>query len=231
MVGRYRVYIMKLTVGPLPATVYWRRRAIVFGVLMVVVVLFWTSCSGAPSKSGARSNPAGSVTSKSPSPSPSVQTPTIEVPSTPPTSAAIVSPPPVITGPTGSAIVPCADTELQLTATPETPTSPNGAYLKFVLRIKNVSTKPCTRDLGADHQELYLQNGTTKVWSSDVCNPAHGSTVVTMQPGIEHSYDNTWNGLASNTGCTNRKPPGIGKYELFARLDTMISGPATVQLT
>jgi hypothetical protein len=37
--------------------------------------------------------------------------------------------------------------------------------------------------------------------------------------------------LASSNGCTNRKPPGIGKYDLFARLDTKISAPATVQLT
>ena len=52
-----------------------------------------------------------------------------------------------------------------------------------------------------------------------------------MVPNIEHQYSVNWNGLASNAGCTNRKPPGIGKYELFARLDTKISAPASVQLT
>jgi hypothetical protein len=100
-----------------------------------------------------------------------------------------------------------------------------------MLKVKNITDRPCTRDLGADHQELYLQSGTTKVWSSDVCNPVHGSDVKVMQPNIEHSYDNTWNGMASNAGCVNRKAPGIGKYELYARLDTKISGPVLVELT
>jgi hypothetical protein len=64
-----------------------------------------------------------------------------------------------------------------------------------------------------------------------VCQAVHGSELVTMAPNIEHEYSVNWNGLASNNGCTNRKPPGIGKYELFARLDTKISAPTTVQLT
>jgi hypothetical protein len=125
----------------------------------------------------------------------------------------------------------CADTDLSLIAEPAAPSVPNGAYLKVSLKIKNITNRACTRDLGADHQELYLQNGTTKAWSSDVCSPAHGTESVTMQPNIEHLYSTNWNGQASNNGCTNRKPPGIGKYELFARLDTKISEPASVQLT
>jgi hypothetical protein len=230
---------MKLTVGSLPAAVYWRRRAVVLGILLVVIIIFWSSCTG-PSKSDAGSNKTSTTSSSSPSASstPSAtpafvpptfdDTPTVG-PSSLPSATATAQPG---TGTDGAGALPaCADSDLSLIAAPEVPSAPNGAYLKFMLKIKNISGRPCTRDLGADHQELYLQTGTTKAWSSDVCSPAHGSETVTMQPNIEHLYSSNWNGQASNNGCTNRKAPGIGKYELFARLDTKISAPAAVQLT
>jgi hypothetical protein len=233
---------MKLTVGSLPAAVYWRRRAVVLGVLLVVIIIFWSSCTG-PSKSdagskkaGAPSNSAGPATSSSPTASPSAGflTPTFggSASASAPADPTPANPPATgdTTGNT-TGLAACADSDLLLTASPETPSVPNGAYAKFSLKIKNVSGRACSRDLGADHQELYLQIGTTKAWSSDVCSPAHGSDVVTMQPNIEHLYTTNWNGLASNNGCSGRKPPGIGKYELLARLDTKISEPVAVQLT
>ncbi len=201
----------------------------VLGVLLVVVILLWTSCSG-PSKSDAGANRTAASSSSSPQASPSTSaallTPTITGTSDAPSSA-----PPVAPQTSATALPPCTDADLQLVAAPETASAPNGAYLKFFLRIKNISGHPCTRDLGPDHQELYLQQGTTKVWSSDACNALHGNDLVTMEPNIVHEFNNTWTGLASNNGCTTRKAPGIGKYELFARLDTKISEPATVQLT
>jgi hypothetical protein len=234
---------MRLTVGTLPPAVYWRRRAVVLGVLLVVVLLFWASCGG-PDHSNGNSNKAGDTTSASPkaSPSPSA-TSSLLVPTvggnsgsaSPPASAGAPGLPPAnapaATGNGATGIPKCADSDLSLIAQPETAVAPNGAYDKFFIKIKNITDHPCTRDLGADHQELYLQKGTSKVWSSDVCNPAKGTDTVTMQPNIEHEYNANWNGQASDAGCTNRKPPGIGKYELFARLDTKISEPADVQLT
>jgi hypothetical protein len=222
---------MRLTVGSLPASVYWRRRALVLGVLLLAVIIMWTSCSG-PSKSDASKNNAAVNATDSPTASPaaSILTPTIGGTTSSPTQFT-ASPTGDPTDPNAAATTPCADADLLLTAQPETALAPNGAYIKFFLKIKNTSGRPCTRNLGADHQELYLQSGTTKAWSSDVCQPVHGSELVTMVPNIEHEYSVSWNGLASNNGCTNRKPPGIGKYELFARLDTKISAPATIQLT
>jgi len=205
----------------------------VLGVLLVVVIIMWSACSG-PSKSdaGAGANRTSATKPASPTASPSasaaVLTPTVPTTSDAPTSAPPTTPPGSKEGPPLTA---CTDADLQLVAAPETAAAPNGAYLKFYLRIKNISGHPCTRDLGPDHQELYLQQGTTKVWSSDACNSLHGSEVVTMEPNIVHEFNNVWTGQASNNGCTNRKPPGIGKYELFARLDTKISEPASVQLT
>jgi hypothetical protein len=226
------VRIMKLTVGPLPATIYWRRRAVLLGVLLVVVVMFWASCSGPPAKSDARPNGASATGSSSPAATPTSTELTPIVASGQPSSGPSggAAPPAHTTG-TASVTVSCADADLQLTAAPETAVAPNGAYLRLKLKIKNISGRACLRDLGSDHQELYILSGTTKMWSSDACNAFHGSNLTVMQPNIEHLYENNWNGTASSAGCTNRQPPGQGKYQLFARLDNMISPPATIQLT
>ena len=37
---------MRLTVGPLPSAVYWRRRAVVLGALLLLVIVLVYSCSG-----------------------------------------------------------------------------------------------------------------------------------------------------------------------------------------
>ena len=49
---------MRLTVGPLPSAVYWRRRAIVLGVAVVLVFLIVQSCSGGEGKSNGGGVPA-----------------------------------------------------------------------------------------------------------------------------------------------------------------------------
>jgi hypothetical protein len=94
-----------------------------------------------------------------------------------------------------------------------------------------VSNRSCTRDLGADAQELYLHDSTkTKVWSSDACDPRHGNDVRTFGPGIETEFWNLWDGTVTSGGCANRKPPPVGKYELVARLATKLSDPAPLEL-
>ncbi|MER7003127.1 hypothetical protein ABT297_08785 [Dactylosporangium sp. NPDC000555] len=222
---------MKLTVGPLPAGVYWRRRVIVGGVLVVALLLLWASCGGGGDPNDKKTSLGASG---EPTTSAAVEpTTTIQVPTTgePPASSA----PPVAvssSAPQPSATVPaCADADLSLVAAPETAVQFRGAYLKFTLKIKNISSHDCARDVGADAQELYLQAGAVKVWSSDACDAPHGSQMAVLKPNIEMSYTNVWNGKATNNGCANRQAPPAGKYELVGRLDTKLSQPVQVQLT
>jgi hypothetical protein len=216
---------MKLTVGPLPAGVYWRRRAIIGGALLIVLMLLWAQCSGPDPKrtpASAQSPSAGATATANP-------TPTVQTPTTgdPVTSAPASSSAPAV----ASTLPVCADADLSLAAAPEQAMQFRGAYLKFTLKIKNVSARECTRDLGADHQELYLQVGALKMWSSDHCDAPHGSQPTTLKPSIEVSFSTTWNGKASNNGCVNREIPPAGKYELVGRLATKFSAPVQVQLT
>ncbi|WP_238015381.1 hypothetical protein KZZ52_01370 [Dactylosporangium sp. AC04546] len=221
---------MKMTVGPLPAGVYWRRRAIVGGVLLIVVLMLWASCGRGDPGDNKTSGPASGAPTATAT---ATAEPTIQVPTTgeAPTSSAPPSSPPSSAPAVTSTVPLCADADLSLTAAPEQPVQFRGAYLKFFLRIKNTSNHDCVRDLGADFQELYLQVGASKIWSSDQCDAPHGTELKTLKPGIEVEYSNTWNGKATNNGCENREVPPAGKYQLVGRLDTKISEPVNVQLT
>ena len=42
---------MRLTVGPLPAAVYWRRRAVVVGAILLFLIVMMYSCAN-PGESG-----------------------------------------------------------------------------------------------------------------------------------------------------------------------------------
>lgn len=227
---------MKMTVGPLPAGVYWRRRAIVGGVVLACALMLWASCGGGSDPADKMTQSAASAGAPPTSAEPAttlqvfttgdpVGTGTSAAPAAPPSSAA-----PQVTG----SMPACTDADLSLIAVPEQPMQYRGAYLKFTLKIKNVSPHECARDVGADAQELYLQaSAASKVWSSDACDPPHGTQMSVLKPGIEVSFSTTWNGKATNGagGCTNREPPAAGKYELVARLGTKISEPVQVQLT
>jgi len=218
---------MKMTVGPLPAGVYWRRRAIVGGVVLVAAILMWTSCGG--SDPGRPTSMAGSAGPETVDPATSYQVPTTggAPTSSAPTSAAAPS-----TTPAGSTTVPpCADADLSLVASADQQVQFRGAYLKFTLKVKNVTTHDCARDVGPDFQELYLQVAAVKVWSSDFCNAPKGKEMQVLKPNIEVTFTNNWDGKATNNGCESKAVPPAGKYELVARLDTKLSSPVQIQLT
>src|SRR2546427_6332927 len=105
--------IMNLTVGPLPPAVYWRRRAIVAGALLVLVLLVSYACSGSDGSTAAGQQPTGpSTNSPSPDPSTSLLTPIIGGGGLPGSgSAAPSSATPAASGPaqTGAASEFCTD--------------------------------------------------------------------------------------------------------------------------
>ncbi|MEV8514448.1 hypothetical protein [Dactylosporangium sp. NPDC051484] len=227
---------MKLTVGPLPAGVYWRRRAIIGGVIVVASLVLWVSCGGGGDPNDKKTSaPASGEPATSSTAEPTI---TIQVPTTGEPPASSAAPPASSASAVAAsssapqpAVPACTDADLSLVASPEQAVQFRGAYLRFTLKIKNITSHDCARDIGADAQELYLQAGTVKVWSSDACDAPHGSQMAVLKPNIEMSYTSNWNGKATNNGCANREAPPAGKYELVGRLDTKLSQPVQVQLT
>jgi hypothetical protein len=218
---------MRLTVGPLSPTVYWRRRAVVLGGLLCVVLLVVYACSGTPAPKSADPSTAAATAAASASPeaspTPSPLTPIVDGEQSPSPTLETSKAAATQTGP-------CTDAEMSVTPVPDAATARRGAPVKFTLKIRNVSTRSCARDVGADMQELYLQQGAVKVWSSDACDPRHGSDVLTFAPGREAAYYVMWDGKANTQGCANRQAPAAGTYQLVGRLGTRLSDPVNVAI-
>jgi hypothetical protein len=216
---------MRLTVGDLPAAVYWRRRAVVLVGIGLVVVIIVYACSG-----------TGSATNGQPPSSPTTLHNVISVePSghtttTPAAAFTLTMSQPSVPASQATASGPCTDSEMLVTASASTGTYTGNGLITFTITLKNTSTRTCTRDVGADPQELRLVDGSGAiVWSSDDCNPNHGHDVRTLAPGQAISFQRNWDGMLTlsgtgQRGCTTSKVRG-GEYDLVARLDQIVSTP------
>ena len=226
--------IMRLTVGPLPPAVYWRRRAVVLGALLLVVMVVTYSCGGSPQSGATSQNPA--TTSPDIEPTSTVTLLTPETGSAPTTGPAATSPTAAATTGPAPQTGACTDSEMSVIPVPARATARTGEQLDIRLRIKNISSRTCSRDVGADLQELRIVKGATaeKIWSSDDCGGARGTDVRSFPPNHENEYLVTWNGRAS-TKCTGGAPggpvPAAGEYRVFGRLGTKLSNPVRLTLS
>jgi hypothetical protein len=234
--------IMRMTVGPLPPAVYWRRRVVVLGGLLLVFILLVYSC-GSSGKSDASSNKASTSGSGSSASVGTETEPSTGAGSATPTAVASTSAAPTASpskgdaapdGSTATSIDPslCTDDEMLITPVPASKQLPAGATLLITIKIKNKSSRTCKRDVGADLQELYImvRGGAQKVWSSDDCGGPRGNDLEQFAPSFERAYSVSWNGRSSTT-CTNQKAPTPGEYQLYGRLGTERSAPVTLTLT
>jgi hypothetical protein len=217
-------------VGPLPASVYWRRRMLVSATVVVVLLLAWTALSGGGDSPRDTAAAVGS-------PTPSGGTPT-SLAATPPAgdrggagggagagpaeTAAAPSPTPGTAPPPSQ---PCSDSALQLRVLPERPAYRVGEEPVLDLVVRNVSTVACVRDLGAAHQEVLLYDGRNRrLWSSNDCYPGGTKDPQVLGPGDSASFSVTWSGLSSQPRCAGeRTRVGAGSYALVGRLGSLIS--------
>ena len=191
-------------VGPLPASTYWRRRAVLLLGLLVLVLLV-RSCTGG---SGPASGPQASST---PTPTPS------------PTTAASAAPPATVAPrPSAAAVAACADAGLALSGSTDAPSYPVGTSPRLTLVVKNTGAVPCTRDLGSGAVELLVYSGQDRVWSSDDCSAAKGVAPTRLAPGGTQAVALTWAGKRSRPGCTGTASQAQpGTYRLVARVGTL----------
>jgi hypothetical protein len=128
----------------------------------------------------------------------------------------------------------CTDAEMSLTPVPSPTTVRRGNPVAVRLKIKNISARTCTRDVGADLQELYLGQGAGRIWSSDTCSTTRGSEVHTFPPNEEREYKVTWNGKQATKcsgGLATGTAPAAGQYEMRFRLGAKISAPVLITVT
>jgi hypothetical protein len=233
----------------------------VLGAVLLVVILLFVACSGgddgndqkrglgknASAPAAAPSDPAPSGTPSfadaAPGGGPSLPAPgdlTSQQPSlgdggadgagSPGASAGTDGTNANVTAPTGAI---CGDTEISVVPAPSSATVKRGTPVTIRMTIKNISTRTCSRDVGADPQELYIDQGARKYWSSDTCGNTHGSNVLQFAPGAARTYTVTWNGRQSSkceAALAAGPAPIPGQYELRGRVGTKISNPVTLTI-
>lgn len=221
---------MRLTVGPLPAAVYWRRRAVVLVGLIVVALIIFYSCGEALSSNAGAQPSVTPSAGTTPSTTTTLLRPTTPTPTPTPT-------PTAFTLPTATAIAsgPCTDAEISVSVKAVPAQVYSGSTVDFTITLTNTSTRTCSRDVGADVQELRLLDGKSIIWSSDDCNANTGHDVRSFGPGKAVSFTRTWDGRRSRTGtdtkiCTNAPEPDPKEYQLVGRLDQKLSDPFALRI-
>ncbi|HZB51789.1 MAG TPA: hypothetical protein VE547_22050 [Mycobacteriales bacterium] len=241
-------------VGPLPASVYWRRRALALVAVLMAVLLLWAVWPGGGDGGERREASAVSPTDDpSGTPGALAATPPANDPGraggsgTSGTSAgtgggtgsAVAGGPSTQTQPRATPTTPraapptapCADRSLQLRVVPERPTYRVGTMPVIDLVVRNVSEAACHRDLGPAQQEVLLFDGPRRLWSSNDCYPGGTRDVQVLQPGDSASFSVTWSGLSSQPRCAGvRTRLPAGDYQLLARLGTLTSSRAPLGL-
>lgn len=224
--------------GPQPPRVYWVRRALVLGVLLLLLLgvrhLLRAAGHTAPA-----SAPQASAPATSPAPAPSYSAPAVSTsaPATataPPTRTAAAAPTTTSSTPQASPSGPpaCTRSQIAVTASTDAASYKVGATPRLRMRIQNVSSTACTRDIGALQNTLLITSGSAHVWSSDDCNPGGTPQVVTMAPGQSFSVSVTWLGRLSQKGCPPNQPMATGgTYRLTGRNGAVVSAPAVFALT
>lgn len=248
---------MRLTVGPLPPTVYWRRRAVVLGAALLFVIVLLYSCSGTDRNTGGSAGGVSPSNTAAPGPTGSLLTPQSTSPSPTPGDSGGGSgtgngsgtnngggtgtnnggsgtndggAPAASVADDGT----CTDSEIRVTPVAVPATAQRGTTVTLRLKIKNISDRTCSRDVGADLQELYVKAGAEKIWSSDTCGTGKGSDVQSFTPNFERSYELGWNGRDVSrcaNGLANGPYAPIGTYQVFARVGTKLGEPVKLTIT
>lgn len=194
-------------VGPLPRSVYWRRRLIlllgVVAVIVVIVLIVVRPGSGdpAPAPTGTESStPAPSGTS---------------------TSAA------------GSPEDPCPVSAIRLTPVTDASSYSEGVNPMVSMLIENTGTTACTFDVGTGAQEYLITSGSDRIWSSKDCQSSPTSSPMVLQPrDALATTPFAWDRTRSATDtCDGERPAvtaGGASYHLEVHLGEAVSAD-TVQ--
>jgi hypothetical protein len=215
--------------GPLPSTVYWRRRIAAIGAALATLVLvIWIVGMFASNDETAQPTNAAAASSSNPPPSMSEAAAASSSSTTPPPSPTETTPPPPPPGPPQ----PCPDDVIGVVAKANKPFYTIGDQPELSMDVVNNGTVPCIRDIGRQHRELTVMtaDGATLLWSSNHCLATAGTEVRVMQPKEIFNYGTQWAGSTSTPGCGAHTRLGPGDYLLVAKLAGKASSPVVFRL-
>ena len=212
--------------GPLPSQIYWRRRGLALGIVLLTIGLI---SFGAFALFGRSDNTAKTATVATPQPE--NKTPVIppaeSSPAPTPTETAAVAPPPIL-----QAGDDCPDSNLAVKGVTNAPQYVIGDQPKFTMVVTNIGLVACKRDVGAAVLAAYVYSLDNKrLWSNLDCAPSNETLVKTFNPGEQVTTEVTWTGMGSAPQCPlPREPIGPGTYNLVVQLGNLRSAAVPFML-
>ena len=209
-------------VGPQPPSVYWRRRLVLFGAVLALLVLLAltvktiasggndpASAQGTSPSTGTRTSGTTSLPHTSPAKRTSTsRTAHTSTSKTTPVHSSSSTPPPA-----------CEAKDLSIAAVAGKDSYHVGDQPLVELQVTNVGAGPCVQDLADKQVELKVYNGESRVWGSHDCKVQPGTAERTLTPRTPVLVAITWSGLSSRPGCAGtRQRVGAGSYTLYATL-------------
>jgi hypothetical protein len=190
-------------VGSQSSAIYWRRRLLMFGLLVVTALTLYAACSSGSDGSAAQS---AAKTSGKPSPTP--------------TSAQSTSQTATASAPaTSVAASACQPAALKISALTSAPAYKVGDQPTLSLQVVNSGPTPCVQDLADRQIELQIYNGASRVWGSHDCQIEPGTSPQTLPVGTAVRRSVVWTGLSSQPNCAGQRVRvGAGMYTLRASL-------------
>ncbi len=187
-------------VGPEDSGVYWRRRALVGGIALLVLILLWVLLR----PQGGDEEPVAAPVDSSPA----VEQTATPIPtgSASPTTSSSASP-------DGS----CADTDIKVATATSQPTYAPGVNPEITMTITNAGTAACQRDVGSAANEILISSGGVQVWSSDDCSPSSDPDIVTLRPGEKATVTREWDRTSSDPSCSATEDAPAGAYDAVGR--------------
>jgi hypothetical protein len=202
-------------VGSQPPSVYWRRRLLVFGTIVLVIFLLALTLrvvTSSGNKTAAAANSSSSQSSSTPRAATTTQSAkTSKASNRPATSSR----------PRTSSIPParCRTSDLAVSAVVAKSSYKIGDQPMVELQVTNIGSKPCVQDLADKQIELKVYNGESRVWGSHDCEVQPGTDDRTLAANRAVRVSITWSGLTSQPKCAGtRQRVGAGTYTLYAVL-------------
>lgn len=190
-------------VGPRQPWVYWLRRAVIIGVILVLIVVLAEACSGGSGKPAANSNSPGAH------PSTSALSPTSS----------------------SDAVAVCDPTALKLVLSTDSDSYQVGQQPKLIGVFSNSSSSPCTLDVSPSKEIWTVKSGSDTIWTTHGCTSSGPVKHTTIKAGGTKTRSTIWDGHRLDPGCATGAAALAGEYTLHATLDGVKGQIAVFHIT
>lgn len=205
--------------GPERPAVYWRRRLIVFGALLAVIVLVIVLIVRLASGAGAEN------TAATPTPTPTTAAPaptaTPEASTTAPIDEAATTDP-------GSAAA-CTADQIRVEAVVNGTSFAADELPQLSLSVTNTGSAACTMNAGTSQQVFTVSSGEEPYWTSTDCQTAPSDQQVLLEPGktVSSNPPITWDRTRSAPDTCDQPRDPVPAGGASYHLNTSIGGFAS----